>query len=98
MQQNDMIPAEEFCKSYNVEFSFVHTMGETGFIKVITIEEKPFIPVEELQELEKLYRLYYDLEINLQGIEAIHHLLDQVRDLQATVISLRNKLRFYENV
>jgi hypothetical protein len=45
-----------------------------------------------------MMRLHYDLEINLEGIDAIYNLLKQVEDLQNQVVTLRNKLNIYENL
>ena len=39
--------------------------------------------------------LYYDLSINIAGIDAIHHMLERIELLQQEVRSLRNELEFY---
>ncbi|WP_337813549.1 chaperone modulator CbpM, partial [Parabacteroides johnsonii] len=41
-------------------------------------------------------RMYYDLSINIEGIDAIHHLLGRVESLQQEVNRLKSKLRLYE--
>jgi hypothetical protein len=41
-------------------------------------------------------RLHYDLDINLEGIEAITCLLDRVRSMQEEIRELRNRLGVYE--
>ena len=50
----------------------------------------------QLRDLEQYTRMYYDLSINIEGIEAIHHMLDRMRNLQAEIQSLRNRLHLYE--
>ena len=40
--------------------------------------------------------MYYDLSINLEGIDAIHHLLKRVEQLQAEVFRLKKRLHLYE--
>jgi hypothetical protein len=42
-------------------------------------------------------RLHYDLDINLEGIEAITYLLNRVKNMQAEIIALKNRLRLYED-
>ncbi len=98
MQHEDLIPANEFCTLYNIEYSFISSLQQYGLIHVTTIHETGFIPISELNTLEKLVRLHYDLEINLEGIEAITHLLEKVEDLQDEISTLRNKLKFHETV
>jgi len=96
MENEHLIPADEFCTHYNVEFSFINTLQEYGLIEMISIEENYFIDVNQLQRLEQYTRLHYDLDINVEGIEVIEHLLNRVRNLQDEIISLQNRLRLYE--
>jgi hypothetical protein len=51
---------------------------------------------KQLTELEKLVRLRYELDINLEGIDAIIHLLKKLQGMQDEIIILKNKLRLYE--
>lgn len=52
-------------------------------------------PTSQLAELERYTHLYYDLSINIAGIDAIHHMLERIELLQQEVRSLRNELEFY---
>lgn len=98
MQHEDLIPANEFCTLYNIEYSFISSLQQYGLIHVTTIQEAGFIPISEIHTLEKLVRLHYDLKINLEGIEAITHLLQKVEHMQDEICTLRNKLKFHETV
>lgn len=98
MTNEEMVAANEFCISHNVEISFLHSLGEAGLIEIITIEEAAFINSDHLPELEKLVRLHYDMDINLEGIETIHHLLQQIKTMQNEMQTLRNRLRVYERI
>lgn len=92
-----LISAREFCASHNIEVSFIHSLEETGLIEIKTIEEIGFIPVSQLQQLEKIVHLYNELGINIEGIDTITHLLHRIIDLQDTVTGLKNRLRLFEN-
>ncbi len=96
MQTDDLILAEEFCTHYNIEISFINSLQQFGLIEVTSMEETNYIPLSQLQKLEQLARLYYDLNINLEGIDAISHLLERVKSMQAEITLLRNRLSFYE--
>ena len=98
MTNEEMVAASEFCISHNVEISFLHSLGEAGLIEIITIEETVFINSDHLPELEKLVRLHYDMDINLEGIETIHHLLQQIKTMQNEMQALRNRLSLYERM
>ncbi len=92
----NLIPAYEFCANHNIEISFIHSLQETGLIEITTIEETGYIPSSQLQELERIVRLHYDLDINLEGIETINHLLQRINEMQDEITILRNRLRLYE--
>lgn len=91
-----MIPASEFCESHSIEISFIHDLEESGLIEIETIDEAGYLYEHQLPELERIVRLHYDLDINLEGIETITHLLHRMNDLQEEITTLKNRLRFFE--
>jgi hypothetical protein len=96
MQTENLIAVDVFCANHNIEISFISSLQQTGLIEITTIKETGFIDAGQLQQLEKFIRLYYELDINLEGIETITHLLKRVNSLQDEIIALRNRLRLYE--
>ena len=40
--------------------------------------------------------MHYDLKINLEGIDAIYHLLNKIETLQQNLTATQNKLRLFE--
>lgn len=93
----EMVPASEFCMHHNIELSFIDSLNESGLIEIINIEEKTFVPASQLSHLEKLVRLYNEMDINLEGIETITYLLHRLNDMQQQILLLTNRLRMYEN-
>ncbi len=96
MNKGNMIPANEFCTCHSIEISFLNSLQKAGMLEITTIKETDYIQESQLNELEKIIRLYYDLDINLEGIETINHLLQRISDMQDEITLLQNKLRFYE--
>ena len=96
MQIDNLIAVDVFCAKHNIEISFVSSLQRTGLIEITKIEGAGYIYVEQLQQLEKFIRFYYELEINLEGIETITHLLERINLMQDEMIDLRNRLRLYE--
>lgn len=94
MQQ--LIPTTEFCDHYHIEYSFITSLEQSGLIQITKVEETPYIDINALDELEKYVRLHYDLDINLQGIEAIIHLLARMESMREEILELRNRLSLYE--
>ena len=97
MPTTDMIAANEFCIYHNIDLSFIHSLQHSGLIAIIVEEEKVFIPANELPQLEKLVRLYYEMDINLEGIETITYLLQKMNDMQKEVVVLKSRLGMYED-
>lgn len=98
MQKENLIPANEFCLHHNIEVSFINSLQDYGLIECIIIDDNPFIAASQLTELEKLLRFYYDLDINLEGIDVIIHLLNRLKSMQEEMAVLKNRLRLYETI
>ncbi|MGY5850705.1 chaperone modulator CbpM [Salegentibacter sp. F14] len=96
MNLEDLIPTEEICTRYKVEETFIHSLSRSGLIKIITVKKSQYVPLEEITNFEKLRRLHYELDINLEGLEAIDHLLRQLEELQHQNRNLKNRLGLYE--
>ena len=97
MTTEEMIPAEEFCIHHNIELSFIYSLKESGLVETVSTAEKIFVPASQLHHLEKLVRLYYEMDINLEGIETITYLLQRMNDMQQQIVQLSNKLSRYED-
>ena len=96
MEQEELIPAKDFCIHHNIEYSFISSLENSGLISIRSIQRSTFIPADEMQKLEKFVRLHYDLDINLEGLETIAHLLQRVTDMQSRITQLNNRLTLYE--
>ncbi|MFD2518200.1 chaperone modulator CbpM [Salinimicrobium flavum] len=96
MDPKEYISVTEFCEYNHIQYSFINSLSEYGLLSVTIIEENEYIDHEQVRELEKMMRLHYDLEINLQGIDAINHLLNRVSEMQNEIRLLRNRLKRFE--
>ena len=97
MDTTQLISITQFCTHYNVPVSFINALNDYELVEITISNSENFLKTNQLNDVEKMMRLHYDLEINLEGIDAIYNLLKQVEDLQSQITLLRNKLNFYEN-
>jgi len=97
MDKTKLISIHQVCKHYKVPEAFINALHEYELIEIIISKNENYLKVTQLNEFEKMMRLHYDLEINLQGIDAIYNLLKQVEDMQNEILILNNKLRFYKD-
>ena len=96
MQTGDLVAIEEFCACHDIEISFISSLQQNGLIEITTIKDCGFIDKNQLMQAEKCIRFYYDLDINMEGIETINHMLERISEMQDEIVSLRNRLRLYE--
>ena len=69
--QTDLIIINDFCDRCHVDPSFIMELEEDGLIEVRVIDEERYLPTSQLAELERYTHLYYDLSINIAGIDEI---------------------------
>ncbi len=96
MDKEQLIPAQVFCLHHSVEISFINSLEDYGLVQITRIENEDFIDETELEKLERLARLHQELEINLEGIDVINHLLDKMHNMNVEINNLKNRLGFYE--
>jgi hypothetical protein len=80
--KEELIALEIFCHHFKAELTFVKNLSEFGLVELVEEEDKIFIPSYEIGQLERLTRLHYDVGINLEGLEAIQHLLEKLKQAQ----------------
>ena len=98
MEEIKLISITQFCRHYKVPKTFINALHEYDLIDIIVTENENFLKINHLNEVEKMMRLHYELNINLEGVDAIYHLLKQVESLQKEIEILKNRLDFYENL
>lgn len=96
MENDQLIAIEVFCTNYNVEYAFVESLQEHDLIETVIVDNTRFLQIPQLNRIERIIRLHHELDINLEGIEAIQGLLSRIEHLDREVAMLRNRLRFYE--
>ena len=96
MESKNMVQVEEFCTHCNIEFSFIHSLEEFELIQVIEVQGNKYLTGDQLNKIEKMAALHRELNINLEGIDVVFHLLEQIEDLQQALTTVENKLRRFE--
>lgn len=96
MENDQLIATEQFCTYYNVSTDFVDSLEDFGLIETVFIQKIQYLHVTQLHRIERMVRLHVDLDINPEGLQAVSTLLDRIETMQHEIISLRNRLTFYE--
>lgn len=96
MSGREFIRIEQLCRQYQLEMQFFSTLEDYELIEVVRVESAPCIDMDELRRLEQMVRMHKELEINLEGIQAILNLLEKVESLQDELARVRSRLSLYE--
>lgn len=94
--ETDLIIVSEYCQKSHIDPSFIGLLESEGLINIRRVEGIRYLLSSQLRDLERYSRMYYDLSINIEGIDAIHHLLKRMESLQDQLNTLRTRLRLYE--
>lgn len=94
--ETDLIIINEYCEKSHTDPEFLISLEEGGLIEIRRVNGKQYLLVSQLSELERYSHLYYDLSINIEGIDAIRHMLERMRTLQHEVYRLRRQLHCFK--
>lgn len=88
----------ECLRIYEVEESFIESLSDVGLIQLIDHDDNRFIEYDHLNDLEQFIRWHYEMDINVEGIDALRHMLERVRLLQSKIDALTGELNFYKSL
>lgn len=94
----DLIIVREYCEKSQLDPTFLYLLEEGGLIDIYIMEGEQYLYTTQLPDLEKYTRMYYDLSINIEGIDAIRHLLERITSLRNEITDLTNQLRLYQGM
>jgi len=93
-----LISIHKICESYQVPDSFFEELQSFDLIPIHTETPEPMIEETALPQVEKIMRLHFDLNINMEGIDVIINLLNQIESLQDEIHLLKKRLALYEDI
>src|SRR3954453_10636562 len=94
--QNQLITVEAYCTYHHTEPEFIEALERGGLLTITIMDDNRFIDYDQLQQLESYTRWYYDMDINVAGIDAILNLLDKMNQMQQEINALRYQLSVYQ--
>ena len=92
----DLIIIDDYCRMSNIERQFLDMLDDGGLIEIENIAGDYYLSSSQIMSVEKYAHLYYDLSINIEGIDAISHLLDRIESMQQEITSLKRKINALE--
>lgn len=96
MEREEYILVSHYCEQTSTPIDFIDSLCEYGFIEIQVYENQQYVAPHSIVEIERVNRLYHELGINLEGIDALNHLLDKVNRLERELKIVRERLGIYE--
>ncbi len=91
-----LITLREYSAQNDIETSFLVELEASGIIYFHAEGGEKYIEEEQFGELERYIRFYYDLDINMEGIDAIRHLLSKIQQMEQEIKVLRSQLKLHQ--
>ena len=96
MEHENYILVRHYCERTHIPNAFIEALNEYGLIQFQQVETEIYILDEEIPQIERFDRLYNDLGINLEGLDALNHMLGKLRAMENEINLLRKRLGLYE--
>ena len=97
MDTEKYIPVLHLCDLYQIEISFFKELNEEGLIELVSRQNSMYVHEDKLYKVERIIRIYRELNVNIEGIDVVLNLLEKVDKLQNEVNSMQSRLRLYED-
>ncbi|SEA68847.1 chaperone modulator CbpM [Pedobacter hartonius] len=94
--ETELITINDYCLKYAVEASFIGALEDSGLIVLTVIDNNKYIHYKQLVEMERFIHFHYELQINIEGIEAIMGLLQKIKRLQQEIEMLKNQVHLQQ--
>ena len=96
MEKENYILVRHYCERTHISNTFIEGLSEYGLIHCKRIKAEVYISDEEIPEIERFDRLHHDLGINLEGLDALNHMLRRIRNMENEMNILKRRLQLYE--
>ncbi len=90
--KKNLILLSEYCEKSRAELDFLTRLKNEGLIEMEVQNNNYYLQVSQLNDLERFIRLYYDLSINIEGIDVINNLLGKINHMEHELSLLRRRL------
>jgi len=97
MNSEKLILLDNLCAHYNIEMAFFYNLSQMNRITIKTINKSLYVEENTLHEIEKMIRMHQELNVNTEGIDIVFNLLEKMDNLQNQLVSVKNRLRLYED-
>lgn len=92
----EYIIISEYCIQSRIEPDFIIELENEGLIEIEVMDNERYLHISQLRSLEQYKRWYYDLSINVAGIDVIRNLLDRIEEMQSEMNRMKEQLKLID--
>lgn len=97
MATEKYILVRQYSEHSRIEPDFIQSLFEYELVFPEERDDEMFIDENDINEIEKMFRLHRDLGLNYEGLGAVNEMLNRIHELQQEMEKLRKRLRLYES-
>ena len=94
--KSEYIIISEYCIQSHIEPGFLAELENEGLIEIEIMDNERYLHISQLRNLEQYKRWYYDLSINVAGIDVIQNLLDRIDVMQDEMNRMKEQLKLID--
>lgn len=98
MNLENHIPISDLCDHYQVEQSFFMQIHDCDLIHLETIEKVQYIDIEKINDVEKMVRLYHELQVHEENIDIVFNLIQKIESLQDELKAAQRRLKHFHDI
>jgi hypothetical protein len=91
MKPEGFIQISEICLHYDLAPEYLFSLRDHGLLAITEEANEWYLEEAALVELERVLRLQEDLQLNLDGIAVIQHLLERIHAMQQEIRVLKSR-------
>jgi len=95
--ESELIIITEYCNSSNIELKFISLLEDEGLIETQWLEGTQYLLTSQLCDIERYASWFYDLSINIEGIDAIQKLLKKIDSMQTELNDLHRLIDSFKD-
>jgi hypothetical protein len=85
-----------YCEQTEIDNQFIDSLEQMGLIECKTVRTERYILESDIAQVERMFRLHRELDINIEGLDAINHMLKRLSTLEEERDLLLKRLKLYE--
>lgn len=96
MNINNLIAVDKFCANHGMDILFINSLQKNGMIEITRIEETNYFNEDQLLQLDRYIRFYFELNIHPEGIDSIRRMCHHVNTMSNKIKTISGTTYFNE--